>query len=205
MSDISDIDIIHTTTPEWAEPPSSDESEPDHEGVNIWKGIVDECEKDRGELDEYLKRRDEAEGQIGVEQLPLIAALNAALLPILRQAMVALLETVREESSCYRPKSALNGIDFISEYLYNMNHRYPERRQSWTYIFDMKWVKDRLDAHPRPFYPFSLIWSRAYAALKIQAFMRGYWVRRRTDVQEVRTFWKDYKATKRREEQMTVI
>lgn len=95
-----------------------------------------------------------------------------------------------------RPKSAFNGIDFISEYLYNMNHRYPERKQSWTYIFDMKWAKEHLDTHPRPFYPFSLIWSRAYAALKIQAYMRGYWVRRRTDVQEVRTFWKVTKGVK---------
>lgn len=31
----------------------------------------------------------------------MIAALNEALLPILRQAMIAMLETVRQESSCY--------------------------------------------------------------------------------------------------------
>lgn len=43
---------------------------------------------------------------------------------------------------------------------------------------------------PRPYYPFSYIWSREFAATKIQAAMRGYWVRRTDAVQEMRQFWK---------------
>lgn len=80
MSDISDIGIIHPTNPtEWAESPSSDESQSDHESVNIWKAIVDECENDRGELDEYLRRRNEAGGQIGVEQSTFFKLLSKAI------------------------------------------------------------------------------------------------------------------------------
>lgn len=43
---------------------------------------------------------------------------------------------------------------------------------------------------PRPFYPFSYVWSKEYAATKIQAGVRGYWVRRTEAVQEMRQFWK---------------
>lgn len=47
---------------------------------------------------------------------------------------------------------------------------------------------------PRPYFPFSWIWSEEYGATKIQAYMRGYWVRIRPEVQELRQFWKDYYA-----------
>nr|XP_022901942.1 IQ domain-containing protein K-like isoform X1 [Onthophagus taurus] len=108
------------------------------------------------------------------------------LLDILEKMFIKAKET---KSMTYH-KSTYNPMDFIAEQLWNLNPRHPERKDNWTNLFDMDWVKKSLKTHPRPFFPFSWIWSKDYAALKIQAYMRGYWVRRRDDVQEVRQFWR---------------
>lgn len=41
-------------------------------------------------------------------------------------------------------KSTFNGIDYISEMLWNLNSRYPERKKQWTKIFNMDWVQYHL-------------------------------------------------------------
>lgn len=43
---------------------------------------------------------------------------------------------------------------------------------------------------PRPIYPKSWLWTKEEAALYIQRYVRGWLVRRRADVQEMRQFWK---------------
>lgn len=43
---------------------------------------------------------------------------------------------------------------------------------------------------PRPYYPKSWLWSEDEAALYIQRYIRGWLVRKRTDIQEMRQFWK---------------
>lgn len=43
---------------------------------------------------------------------------------------------------------------------------------------------------PRPYYPKSWLWSEDKAALYIQRHIRGWIVRKRSDVQEMRQFWK---------------
>lgn len=43
---------------------------------------------------------------------------------------------------------------------------------------------------PRPYYPKSWLWTEDEAALYIQKYVRGWLVRKRSDVQEMRQFWK---------------
>lgn len=43
---------------------------------------------------------------------------------------------------------------------------------------------------PRPIYPKSWVWTKEEAASHIQRYVRGWLVRKRADVQEMRQFWK---------------
>lgn len=48
------------------------------------------------------------------------------------------------------------------------------------------------NSSPRPIYPKSWRWTKEQAALRIQRYVRGWIVRKRNDVQELRQFWKVY-------------
>ncbi|KAL1491204.1 hypothetical protein ABEB36_011837 [Hypothenemus hampei] len=111
---------------------------------NIWQEIVDEYNKDRQELNDYLTKRDSLNGQVTIAQLPLIKDLNESLFPFLCEALIAMLEKVSDEHSYFRQKSTFQGLDFISEYMYNSNPKHPERKAQWTYIFDMEWAEEHL-------------------------------------------------------------
>ncbi|KAL3285131.1 hypothetical protein HHI36_019255 [Cryptolaemus montrouzieri] len=102
------------------------------------------------------------------------------------------------KQNCYdRQRTAFDPIDHIVEYLWFHNPKYPERMKDYKSIYDVAWIQNYLKNNPRPCYPFHLIWSDEFAALKIQSFMRGYWVRKRIEVQEVRNFWKQLKEESR--------
>lgn len=60
----------------------------------------------------------------------------------------------------------------------------------------MEWVKKILEEKKRPLYPLSHLWKEEKAAITIQAFMRGYFVRRDPEVQDLRQFWKSLKKDK---------
>ncbi|XP_018574271.1 IQ domain-containing protein K-like [Anoplophora glabripennis] len=144
---------------------------------------------DKQETEEYIKKRDLEKAVSNPE----VEYLNETVFPSLKRALIEMLLKVKEDNSFTHPNGTLNGLDYLSEVLYNRNPNHPERESNWTYIFDMQWVQDYLDQHPRPRYPFRLIWTKDFAALKIQSFMRGHWVRSRPDVQELRLFWKTLK------------
>ncbi|XP_060535362.1 IQ domain-containing protein K-like [Cylas formicarius] len=161
-----------------------------------WPEAAQEFQDNRREIEEYLRRKREGDG-VTISSHPEVAYLNNTVFPVLNQGLIELLVRVTNEGSCYRPKSTFNGLDFLAEYLYNLNPRHPNRRHAWTYIFDIDWVKRHLEKCPRPYYPPHLVWDTSKAALKIQAYMRGYWVRRRPEVLELRTFWKQIKLNDR--------
>ncbi|CAG9831582.1 unnamed protein product [Diabrotica balteata] len=95
-----------------------------------------------------------------------------------------------QEDCCYKPRSSFNGIDYLSESFYNTNPKYPHRMNPCLHIFEMDWVNLELKKRPRPFYPLSSLMTRETAVRYIQAYLRGYWVRKRPELNEIRTFWK---------------
>nr|XP_024217193.1 uncharacterized protein LOC106682741 [Halyomorpha halys] len=57
-------------------------------------------------------------------------------------------------------------------------------------IEDIKEIKKYLKKHPRPSLPKHMMWSRHKAATLIQKNVRGWLVRKRPEVVEMREFWK---------------
>ncbi|OAD60733.1 IQ domain-containing protein K [Eufriesea mexicana] len=91
-------------------------------------------------------------------------------------------------------KCRFNGLDYIAEILWNRNPRRSKIFLSPLNVFEIPSFKEYLRLHPRPYYPKSWLWSEDEAALYIQRYVRGWLVRKCSDVQEMRQFWK--RATK---------
>ncbi|KOC68712.1 IQ domain-containing protein K [Habropoda laboriosa] len=87
-------------------------------------------------------------------------------------------------------KCRFNGLDYISEILWNRNPRRSQIYFPSLNVFDIPPFREYLRLHPRPYYPKSWLWSEDEAALYIQRYVRGWFVRKRADVQEMRQFWK---------------
>ncbi|XP_061940943.1 IQ domain-containing protein K-like isoform X2 [Apis cerana] len=88
-------------------------------------------------------------------------------------------------------KCRFNGVDYIAEILWNRNPRRSKIFSPPLNVFQIPSFKDYLRLNPRPYYPKSWLWSEDKAALYIQRHIRGWIVRKRSDVQEMRQFWKD--------------
>ncbi|XP_017767148.1 PREDICTED: IQ domain-containing protein K-like [Eufriesea mexicana] len=91
-------------------------------------------------------------------------------------------------------KCRFNGLDYIAEILWNRNPRRSKIFLSPLNVFEIPSFKEYLRLHPRPYYPKSWLWSEDEAALYIQRYVRGWLVRKCSDVQEMRQFWKDFAA-----------
>lgn len=154
---------------------------------NIWVEIDDQFNSERKAIEEY---KDTKEPLVDIPQNPEISYLNKEVFPYVLIALGMTLEKARETDSLKYQKSTFNGIDFIAENLWKLNPRYTSRRDLRISIFDMDWAQEILRRHPRPYFPPSYVWSKDFAAKKIQAGYRAYRVRKTEDVQEMRQFWK---------------
>ncbi|XP_023666479.1 IQ domain-containing protein K isoform X3 [Paramormyrops kingsleyae] len=95
--------------------------------------------------------------------------LESTIFPVLLPGLEALLIEAQKEHCLERKRAKFNACDFLTEWLYN----------------------------PRPPIPLSLLLSDAEAALLIQSHWRGYKVRRRPDVQELRQWQRELRAESR--------
>ncbi|CAG4950373.1 unnamed protein product [Colias eurytheme] len=154
-----------------------------------WKKIVEEREEELKELERYKESK--------TEPIPKSPFLRTESDYIKNEVFVYLIPALEETLNKAKMWDALriqkcffNGIDHIVEYLWNNNPRYPNRKTRKMHLFNMPWVREYLQKHPRPYYPKSWLWPEDYAATLIQKSVRQYFVQREEEVQEMREFWK---------------
>eukprot|EP00112_Aurelia_sp_Birch-Aquarium-sp1_P013011 Seg2743.3 transcript_id=Seg2743.3/GoldUCD/mRNA.D3Y31 product="IQ domain-containing protein K" protein_id=Seg2743.3/GoldUCD/D3Y31 len=109
--------------------------------------------------------------------------------PILLPALDAMLRAAIDNDVLKWKRTKFNGCDYLTEYLYNKNPKYPDRE--WTGLWDIPFVKRINELNPRPPLPLSLLLTDEEAAIMLQSFWRGCMVRKDPEVQELREYQRD--------------
>ncbi|XP_071638469.1 IQ domain-containing protein K [Temnothorax longispinosus] len=122
--------------------------------------------------------------------------LDKNIFPTLLNAMKEMLFEADRRNALETHQCSFNGLDYLAEILWNRNSRHPSRLCTWRDVFNIPQFRLWLKSHPRPIYPKSWLWTKEEAASRIQRHVRGWLVRKRTDVQEMRQFWKVIRAEK---------
>ncbi|XP_063623509.1 uncharacterized protein LOC134795547 [Cydia splendana] len=168
-----------------------------------WREILEESQQFKDEIEEYKQRQEEPVLKSPFKKTETDYIKNevfVCLIPALEDTLVkAKIWQALQIEKCF-----FNGIDWIAQYLWNNNPRYPQRANSPQHLFNMGWVRKLLKERPRPYFPKSWLWPDDYAATLIQKTVRQYFVQREEDVQEMRDFWRKLKLERTQFPEMDV-
>ncbi|KAK9882047.1 hypothetical protein WA026_018898 [Henosepilachna vigintioctopunctata] len=157
---------------------------------NLWCEICKQFEDEKNLIRKYLSRNDK---NTDLPSHPVAGYLDSDIISLLKDAFLSVLQETEKQNCLDRRRSSYDPIDHFAQFLWAHNTRYPDRIDKYNNIHDMEWVQKYLRQNPRSFFPFHLVWNENFAAIKIQSYMRGYWVRKQENIQEVRKFWKQLK------------
>ncbi|XP_043283169.1 IQ domain-containing protein K-like [Venturia canescens] len=168
---------------------SDDESEKSHNNRNkksLWQTILEESKESARFYEKWL---DERNTNSSKNVNSPANYLDREIFPILLTALEKMLNEARNLGVLRVQKSHFNGLDYLAEYLWNSN---PKRstKTKWLDVYEIPQFKLLMKLHPRPIFPKSWLWPTDEAATRIQRYVRGWLVRKREDVQEMRQFWK---------------
>ncbi|TGZ47937.1 hypothetical protein CRM22_011011, partial [Opisthorchis felineus] len=119
--------------------------------------------------------------------------------PVLLPGLVAMLRKAKENNCFERKQFRFNGLDFLTLYLYQRRWAKSNDEIPVKHLADIPWVAKEWAIRPRPPLPLSLQWTEEEAATKLQAYWRGFSVRRQPEVQELRQWQYEWRLYNRGE------
>lgn len=155
----------------------------------IWEAISDDYEDVRLQFPQVTAAQAAWPSSTTIDIVPARTYVEREVYPALLPALEHALTEASSRKCLDNHKCIFNAVDSMAEYLWNKNPRH-NRGKSWTNVFEIPAMKRCLQEHPRPYYPLSWLLRDDQAALIIQTAYRGFRIRRREDVQEMRRFWR---------------
>jgi hypothetical protein len=139
------------------------------------------------------------------KELSTIEYLEKYVYPILLKGIEQLLIEAEKRKCLERKRSAFNALDYLTRYLYYKNpkrinlseQKNPQLSDIDQKLEDIPFVHTHFEKYPRAPLPKSLLWTEEEAALIIQAFYRGYRVRKQAEIQELRQWQREWRESNR--------
>jgi hypothetical protein len=105
----------------------------------LWNELIKENEDIRKEVEEYKQSKLQ---ELEAPPHPIIEYLNETVFPVLNSALIKMLKKVKDQENQIFTEgdTYLNSLNYISEYLWNMNPQHPERKEKWTEISNIGWI-----------------------------------------------------------------